>query len=113
MRLATSAFISREAVSCDTLHIFAHLEEVKLPSKPSNSMLTIFLWFTERLSAPCSRQNSALERMSDAVAVQRLAFNCGGIDDLARNRLADGLTLDVKAKRGKPAEEFAERKGVF
>jgi len=71
--------MSRRAVSCEHLQIFAHFDEVSLPSKPSKSILSIFCWrsfssFEEFLS-----QKSCLKMiLSRIVSEAFIAFSKQG-----------------------------------
>lgn len=51
--------MSRRAVSWEQLHIFAHLEEVSLPSNPSHNLLIILRWRSLTVISLCLSQYAA------------------------------------------------------
>ena len=46
--------------TCDTLQIFAHLEDVRFPLNPSKSLFSMVRWFAVSSSEECASQNAAL-----------------------------------------------------
>src|SRR5688500_7328328 len=63
MPFSNKSIISRKAVSWEHLSIFAHCDDVSLPSKPSSKRLIIRRWRSLNDWPACFFQNSAFTNM--------------------------------------------------
>lgn len=68
--LVTRSCRSRRAVSVEHLFIFAHLEDVNFPPKPSHSILTIRVCRSFITVCQCASQNEALCNVRTTVSIE-------------------------------------------
>ena len=70
MPLATRSCRSRRAVSVEHLFIFAHFDDVSLPSKPSHNILTMRVCLSFITVCLCDSQNDALCSVRTTVSME-------------------------------------------